>query len=270
MADEKKDYAGAISAQIGNQPSESKADDKETGDEKPVETKAEKSELEMDDVEPNDADKRNVAKKIEQQGYAIANLTKQLTEIRDAIKDQGGRPTPEQKAEVRQIAEELDDLKGREDEDYATVGDLKKSRSATSKIADLEKKLAQQEMLLADQEAERQFNRQFPTLNGQYEKFADMAWDDVNADPDYERMRDSNPEKIGAVRLAMKLRAKQAMKKAGTKSDTTATTEAAPKPSTKGAQITASKSAARDDNTAVDPNEKFLQYSKGIKAQLGF
>jgi hypothetical protein len=225
---------------------------------------------EPEDEEPdNEPDKRGAAKKIEQLNYEVKNLGKQLSTILAKIEAQGGKPTEKQVEKVQEIAEEIDELKDRDDLEEATVGDLRKLAKKAKVDPKYLDEVSEMRQELNQMKAERNFDRQYPELAGKYEKLVEKAW--TEADKRMPNVSDSDPRKIGRVQAYLELLAENAMKNAKAKKPVTKTDE--PKPSnrpdtsTKGAQI-AGKSPAKAADSAPDSDAQFRELARGIASQL--
>ena len=231
---------------------------KPTVDDKPAETEdaefdpfMEEGEEPADEepAEPNaEPDKANLAKKVEQQGYQLANLTKLLERQDHLLQKLAEKPTSatQQKA-VEQVQDDaqaqLTELASEYGTDSTIYKLAKRLLTQQGKPDDsLRQELAQIKQRQAEQQAEISFDRQYPELAGWYAKAVAKAWD--AADRRFPNAPDD--QKVSYVAGKIHDLAEAAVDRIKARKSVKPNPQPSTRPSTstKGARV-ASKSAAR-------------------------
>lgn len=167
---------------------------------------AEVDEEKPTEVEPKGHDRDKGLQKLQQRQSTfekqvrdqIDGLNQNIQSVLEAIRDQGGRATPEQRAEVEEARDELDELLAGigDDDEIVEAGKFRKAMSALrtkigktddlKKVQALEQELAELKNRQQMQDAERQFYDGFdhenPSLKGKGPDLVRQANEEVDKD----------------------------------------------------------------------------------------
>lgn len=161
---------------------DAKPKDDEIGEGSTVDLDPFEDEAPEPEAEPEgEPDKANLTKKVEQQGYAIANLTKNLERLTAALEANARNSTPAKQDKVDEIQEQVEDQveklvdAGLLDPELAKWARDLQNKAKPDK--ELKRQVAELQATVSRQKQERDFDRTYPELAGNYDKALAKAWE---------------------------------------------------------------------------------------------